>query len=88
MATKYRTGDPQVDRILDEAPWLGHALLQVKTIQIQRLLGFWVMIQTFGGRDNLRALYPKASLNRQLREFREVFGMEVEDFRAEFRGEG
>lgn len=50
--------------------------------RVQRLLGFWVLWHTFGGRQGLQAagLLSRGGLYGQRQEFAEVFGVPVEDF--------
>lgn len=48
---------------------------------VTRLAGFWVMWNLFGGYDGLRAQgWERTNIWRNRKEFRAVFGVEVEDF--------
>lgn len=49
--------------------------------KLQRLLGYWVLVQTYGSHKAVRELpfMARASVERQRYDFREAFGMEPED---------
>lgn len=50
--------------------------------KVQRLLGYWVLVQTKGGWEAVAESegYASSSVARQRKEFREVFGVEAEDW--------
>lgn len=52
---------------------------------IQRLLGFWVLSQTYGELDGLieAGLISRSGVYGQRREFRRMFGVDVDDWHPE-----
>jgi hypothetical protein len=64
---------------------LRQALGRFAGFKLQRLLGFWFVWHTFGGLNGTAEALQlsKAGLHRQRHEFREAFGIKVEDFAPE-----
>lgn len=53
--------------------------------KVMRLLGYWALVQTYGGWEGVAAqpFWPEGSVQRWRLEFREAFGMEAEDYAPE-----
>lgn len=66
-------------------PLLAPLTSRVAGHMIQRLLGFWVMQATYGDPFALveAGLSGRANVYKQIGEFRDVFGVEPEDFLPE-----
>jgi hypothetical protein len=64
---------------------LGPALKRYAGHQVTRLLGFWVMVGTFGSPEALitSGILSKSAVYRQLAEFRQTFGVELRDWHPE-----
>jgi hypothetical protein len=52
---------------------------------IQRLIGFWVLWHTFGGMEDLaqRKIVSQSGVYNSRKEFRLVFGVDVQDWQPE-----
>ena len=63
-------------------PVLDPASKRVAGHVVERLLGFWLMWQFYGGQDGLIAsgVLAKSTVYRQRVEFQHVFGVDVSDF--------
>lgn len=50
--------------------------------KVMRLLGYWMLVQTYGGWQGVAAqpFWPEGSVQRYRLEFREAFGCEAEDY--------
>lgn len=57
--------------------------LRVSVNRVQRLLGFWVLVHTYGGVHQVRVIYSEPTWWRLRKEFRDAFGVEVEDWAPE-----
>lgn len=57
--------------------WAGH--------RVTRLLGFWMLWHTYGGLDGIveTGIMPSSTAYKQRKEFRETFGVKVEDWDPE-----
>lgn len=53
--------------------------------KVMRLLGYWVLVQTFGGWEGVarQPFYSEGTIQRWRLEFREVFGVDAEDYTPE-----
>ncbi len=52
--------------------------------KVMRLMGYWALVQTYGSFDLIPDEYwPAGSVERYRREFRELFGVNAEDWQTE-----
>jgi hypothetical protein len=59
----------------------GPAVSQVAASTVSRLVGFWVMWHLTGGYEGMRSLgWGKTATWKNRIQFRDVFGVDVEDF--------
>ena len=61
---------------------LDPVLRRVAGHKVMRLLGYWALVQTYGGWQGVAAagFWPEGSVQRYRLEFREAFGMEAEEY--------
>lgn len=83
MPTSKRTpnpGRPVPKRSGD--PAFGDALARHAGHKVMRLLGYWALVQTFGGWEGVAAqpCYSEGSIQRWRLEFLDVFGCHAEDY--------
>lgn len=86
--------DKKPDRVTAQGLWdtymgvvqgvAGPAVGQIAASTVTRLVGFWLMWHLMGGYEGMRALgWGKTATWKNRIQFREVFGVEVEDFMPE-----